>query len=104
MPTSFPTPLLPTIRIIQLNCNKKGSTIHGLLNIYFNDTDLLLLQEPCWAQISSNSTKGLVGHRALIPILPTTIQSIDDPPPCIMAYFQSHPSIEIVLWSDLIQD
>ena len=79
-PTSSPTPLSPTIKIIQLNCNKKGSTVHGLLNTCFNDADLLLLQEPWWAQISPNGTKGPVGHRAWTPILPTTTQSIDDPP------------------------
>ena len=45
IPTSSPTSLSPTIKIIQLNCNKKGSTIYGLFNTYFNNTDLLL-QEP----------------------------------------------------------
>jgi len=78
MPISSLTPLLPTIKIIQLNCNKKESTVHGLLNICFNDTNLLLLQEPWWAQISSNSIKGLVSHRVWTPILPTTVQSIDN--------------------------
>ena len=99
-----PRPLSPTIKIIQLNCNKKGSTVHGLLNTCFNDADLLLLQEPWWAQISPNGTKGSVGHRAWTPILPTTTQSIDDPPPCIMAYFRPRPGMEVVLRSDLIQD
>ena len=46
MPTSFFTLLLPTIKIIQLNCNKKESTIHGLFNTCFNNTDLFLFQEP----------------------------------------------------------
>ena len=103
-PTSSPTPLLPTIKIIQLNCNKKGSTVHGLLNTCFNDVDLLLLQKPWWAQISPNGTKRPVGHRTWTLILPTTTQSTDNPPPCVMAYFQPCPSIEVVLRSDLIQD
>jgi len=103
-PISFPTPLSPTIKIIQLNCNKKGSAVHGLLNTCFNDTDLLLFQKLWWAQISPNSTKGPVGHRAWTPILPTTTQSIDDPLPHVMAYFWPHSSIEVVLCSDLIQD
>ena len=104
MPTSSPTPLSPTIKIIQLNCNKKGSTVHGLLNTCFNDTDLHLLQESWWAQISPNGIKGLVGHRAWTPILPTTTQSTDNLPPCVMAYFQPRPGMEVVLRSDLIQD
>ena len=102
-PTSSPTPLSPTIRIIQLNCNKKGSAVHGLLNTCFNDADLLL-QEPWWAQISPNSTKGPVGHRAWTPILSTTTQSIDDPLPHVIAYLRPRPGIEMVLCSDLIQD
>ena len=79
MPISFPTPLSPTIKIIQLNCNKKRSAVHGLLNTCFNDADLLLFQEPWWAQISPNDTKRLVGHRTWTPILPTMTQSINDP-------------------------
>ena len=43
MPILSPTLLSLTIKIIQLNCNKKGSTVHGLLNTCFNDVDLLLL-------------------------------------------------------------
>ena len=104
MPTSSPTPLSPTIKIIQLNCNKKGNTVHGLLNTCFNDADLLLLQEPWWAQISPNGTKRPVGHRAWTLILPTTTQSTDDPPPCVMAYFRPRPGMEVVFRSDLIQD
>ena len=104
MPPSSPTPLSPTIKIIQLNCNKKGNTVHGLLNTCFNDTDLLLLQKPWWAQISPNGTKEPVGHRAWTLILPTTTQSTDDPLSCIMAYFQPCPGMEVVLCSDLIQD
>jgi len=103
-PTSSPTPLSPTIKIIQLNCNKKGSAVHGLFNTYFNDADLLLLQEPWWAQISPNGTKGPVGYRAWTPILPTMTQSIDDPPSRVMAYFRPCPSMEVVHRSDLIQD
>ena len=104
MPISSPISLLLTIKIIQLNCNKKGSTIHSLLNIYFNNTDLFLLQKPQQAQISPNSTKGLVDHRAWTPILPTTTQSTNDPPLHIIAYFQSCPSIKVVLYSNYIQD
>jgi len=100
MPISSPTPLSPTIEIIQLNCNKKGNTVHGLLNTCFNNANLL--QEPWWAQISSNGTKGLVDYREWTPILPTTTQSIDDLPPYVIAYFQPYPSIEVVLCSDLI--
>ena len=104
MPISFPTPLSPTIKIIQLNCNKKRSAVHGLLNTCFNDADLLLFQEPWWAQISPNDTKRLVGHRTWTPILPTMTQSIDDPPPHVMAYLWPRPGMEVVLCSDLIQD
>ena len=45
MPILFFTLLLSTIKIIQLNCNKKGSTAYSFLNTYFNNTNLLLLQE-----------------------------------------------------------
>ena len=103
-PISSPTPLSPTIKIIQLNCNKKGSTVHGLLNTCFNDADLLLLQESWWAQISPNGTKEPVGHRVWTPILPTTTQSTDNLPPRVMAYFWPRPGIEVVLCSNLIQD
>ena len=34
------------VTVIQLNCNKKGYTIHALLNEHRHDTNILLLQEP----------------------------------------------------------
>ena len=51
-----------TVNII-INYNKKGSTVHGLLNTCFNDTDLLL-QKPQCAQISLNCIKGPVCYKA----------------------------------------
>jgi len=102
MPISSPTSLLLTIKIIQLNCNKKGSTVHGLLNTYFNDADLLLLQKLWWAQISPNGIKGPVSHRVWTQSYP--LQSTDDLPSCIIAYFWPHSSIEVILCSDFIQD
>ncbi|KAF9443188.1 hypothetical protein P691DRAFT_680018 [Macrolepiota fuliginosa MF-IS2] len=105
MPPLSPTHSTLPVRIIQLNCNKKGSAIHMLLNKALNNADILLLKEPWWSRISPNDMQGPVGHRAWIPILPTTSQKPDDPPPLrVIAYYQPWPRLEVALRADLAQD
>jgi len=100
------SPSVP-LTVIQLNCNKKGYTIHALLNKHRHDTDILLLQEPRWGRIGTNiqgnDIKGPIGHSSWIPILPYTVFNPDDHQPRIMVYHRRCPGLEITLRSNIVR-
>ena len=96
------------ITIIQLNCNKKGYTIHSLLNQHIHDTDILLLQEPSWGRIGADmqgaDIRGPIGHRSWIPLLPYASYNLNDKQPRVMLYYRQRDGLEVALHSDLVRD
>ena len=92
------------IKVLQLNCNRKPTVIHGLLNEQFDKTDILLLQEPSQSRISPDGRKGPIGYNSQTLILLVNTYKPGDPKPRVMAYVQWKPGLEIALRSDIIQD
>ena len=92
------------IKVLQLNCNRKPTVIHELLNKQFDKADILLLQEPSWSRISPDGKKEPIGHNSWTPILPVNTYKPGDPEPRVMAYVQRKPGLEVALRSDIIQD
>jgi len=103
-PISNTTASYSQIKVLQLNCNRKPTATHGLLNEQLDKADILLLQEPQWAKISPDRKKSPIGHNAWTPILPFNIYKPGDPEPRVMAYVQCRPGLKIALKSDIIQD
>ena len=92
------------IKVLQLNCNRKPTVIHRLLNEQFDKADILFLQEPSQSRISLDGRKGPIGHSSQTPILSVNTYKLGDSKPRVMTYVQCKPGLEVALRSDIIQD
>ena len=105
--TTNPTLTTAPIRFLQLNINRLPTATHAILNERIRDTDILLLLEPRWARIGTdtngNPIIGPIGHQAWTPLLP--MSSIpENTTPRVMAYYRKRPDLDVTLRSDIIQD
>lgn len=97
--------LTQPIRVAQLNAQCKKHMVTNLLNNFYRDFNLIILQEPTWGRIGNMNGKEVIGPVSLsgwIPIIPVTSPTQDCP--CTMAYYQACPNFSIMLQTDIIED
>jgi len=90
------------IKVLQLNCNRKPTVIHRLLNEQFDKADILLLQELLWSRISPDRRKGSIGHNSWTPIPSVNTYEPGNSKPRVIVYVQCKPGLEVALRSDII--
>ena len=103
-----PATTLP-IKIAQLNIQRKKHTTIQLLNRFWTEFDIILLQEPAWSFIGCNPLTGKeinspVALQGWSTILPITLLSDTSPRPQTLTYYRQRLDFSITLRSDLIED
>lgn len=97
------------IKIVQLNVQRKKHLTIQLLNNFFSEIDILIIQEPSWSFIgrdpaTGRDINGPVALQGWSTILPVTSQNADSPRPRTLTYFRPWHDFSITLRTDLIED